>query len=231
MFGQIVGGLLGGIGARRQNDWNAQQARENRNWQQYMSNTAVQRRMADLKAAGINPILAGSYDASSPAGAMPAGASNVGASALEGATSALNMKMQKANLKLLDSQTWNVKQDTRLKASQAFLADQQAMRVDHQTAQINSARDLNIANRHRVDVQRMLDQISYQQYKWLFGDGTNMTVDQRANTMVKEFGMSRAAALAAIRAIRIGGEAGAKVGGQLDYSPGSRDYREREDGW
>jgi hypothetical protein len=69
-LGGAAAGLFGYKGAKEQNVASAQQAQSQMDFQREMSNTAVQRRMADLKKAGINPILAGSKEASTPAGAM-----------------------------------------------------------------------------------------------------------------------------------------------------------------
>lgn len=78
--------------ARIQRDWqeqqnakamqfNAQQAALNRDWQEMMSNTAHQREIADLKAAGLNPVLSamGGNGAAVTSGATASGVTSAGA--------------------------------------------------------------------------------------------------------------------------------------------------------
>jgi len=97
----IGGALISHEGAESQNQANLNLTSKNRRFQKFMSDTAVRRRMRDLRGAGINPILAAKYDASSPAGAM-AHMENVGLATTQGASSGLGMLKTHKDTEMVD---------------------------------------------------------------------------------------------------------------------------------
>lgn len=104
----VASGVAGYLGQKSANKQNLKIAREQMDFQKEMSSTAYQRSMKDMRAAGLNPILAYKQGgASTPSGASATMQNSVaaGMDAFNKTTnSAIALKKQSKDLELLNAQ-------------------------------------------------------------------------------------------------------------------------------
>lgn len=169
-----VGSFLSGIGGFSARHEARRESARNREFQAYMSNTAIRRRMEDMRLAGINPILAARFDASTPGGAM-ANMENIGQQMVEGgatmASTALSAKRLQKELELMDAQIFKTYEEGGLSYDRRQLTKVLESKGIQETLNLHTAGEIAKIDREIRALQIPGVRAEADFWKWINGAG------------------------------------------------------------
>lgn len=167
--GNILGGLFGSSAQKRANKTNIQLQEKQLSWEERMSNTAYQRAVTDMKAAGINPMVAwqqggASTPSTSAAQVIPEDALARGvSSAADKAALVLQLKQMDANIALTN-------------------ANAEKARAEAHTAGVTSA---NAKERQHYEIQNIRKEIEQRISSFQLNDAQRRQLEELLPLMIQ----------------------------------------------